>query len=428
MSGSPRATRVRYGIVLLALMMNVICYTDRVAIAVAAPEIREEFAFNPSQMGLVFSIFSLSYALGQAPWGALADRFGARGLVAGAILAWSAFTALTGAAWGFASMLVIRFLFGALEAALAPSIAVAFTRWVPVVERSTAFGAFLSGGRLGAAVTPPVAAFLMLRVGWRWLFAVFGMLGVGAAAVWYRVYRHDPAQHPKVNAAELEIIRRGVAGSGQKPLADLGWGRILRSRRLWCLLAVVFASTFLWQFYITWFPTYLTEARGLPLQEASFYAGLPFLFGVLAAWTGGLATDYLSRRFDERRGRLYLGSAALVCTAALMLAGILTPRPRLAAVLMAVAAFFVDLYLGACWVSAVDIGGRSGGAVAGLMNGSSNAAGFASPALMGWVLHTWKDWNAVLLAGVASTLVGAALWAGVHPRSRPAGPADSRQP
>src|SRR5215472_8542160 len=138
-------TRVRYTIVGLALAINMLCYTDRVAIAVAGPEIRRQFAFSQGQMGLVFSIFSLAYAAGQTPWGALADRFGSRGIISAAILFWSAFTALTGAARGFASMLAIRFTFGALEAALSPATAVAFQRWTPVRERSTSFGAYLAG-------------------------------------------------------------------------------------------------------------------------------------------------------------------------------------------------------------------------------------------------------------------------------------------
>src|SRR5205085_11708768 len=139
-------------------------------------------------------------------------------------------------------------------------------------------------------------------------------------------------------------------------------------------------STFLWQFYITWFPTYLTEKRGLPPQEASYYAGLPFLCGFAATWVGGLITDFLTRRFDARRGRLYLGCAGLLLRGTLMSAGVLSPLPRIAALLMAVAAGMADLYLGAAWSSAVDIGGSSAGAAAGLMNTASNCAGFASPA------------------------------------------------
>src|ERR1700704_6440641 len=112
-----RPTLVRYSIVGLAMGINMLCYTDRVCIAVAGPRIRSELGLSQAQLGLVFSIFFLAYAAAQAPW----------------------------------SMLAVRFTFGTLEAALSPATATAFTRWVPVGERSTSFGAYLSGGRLGAA-------------------------------------------------------------------------------------------------------------------------------------------------------------------------------------------------------------------------------------------------------------------------------------
>src|SRR5271169_2126539 len=113
-----RPTHVRYSIVALATAVNLLCYADRTAIAVAAPVFQKELGFAPARMGLVFGIFSLSYALGQTPWGIAADRFGSRLMIAGSILAWSGFTTFTGRARSFAAMLAIRFSFGGLEAAL----------------------------------------------------------------------------------------------------------------------------------------------------------------------------------------------------------------------------------------------------------------------------------------------------------------------
>jgi ACS family glucarate transporter-like MFS transporter len=408
-------TRVRYSIVGLALAINMLCYTDRVCIAVAGPTIRKQFGFSPGQMGLVFSIFSLAYAAGQAPWGMLADRYGSRGIISAAILCWSGFTALTGAAWGFISMLTIRFAFGGIEAALSPATAVAFQRWTSLRERSTSFGAYLSGGRFGAALTPPLAAFFMIRFGWRAMFAIFGSLGIGAAAAWFYWYRDNPAEHSWANAEECEILRAGnvdVASTERPP-----WRELLRSSRLCSLAGAAFAGTILWQFYITWFPTYLIEQRGMPLREASYYAGLPFLFGVAATWIGGIGADLLTRRYDARRGRLWIGSVGLVMAGALMLAGMLWPAPRMAALLMAGGAGAADLYLGAAWSAAVAIGGRSGGAVAGLMNASSNLAGFASPALMGWALQAGKSWNTVLMIGVCSAFLAAFLWTRVNAKN-----------
>jgi sugar phosphate permease len=413
-----RPTFVRYSIVGLAMLINMLCYTDRVSIAVAGPRMRSELALSQAQLGLVFSIFFLAYAVAQAPWGALADRFGSRGIIAAAILCWSGFTALTGVMRGLMALLAVRFTFGLLEAALSPATASAFTRWVPVAERSTSFGAYLSGGRLGAALTPPVAAFLMLRFGWRLMFAIFAAIGIPAAAAWFAWFRDTPAAHKAVNAAEREIIHAGTAHVSTARDAT-PWRQLLRSGRLWCLLGVAFASTFLWQFYITWFPAYLTEKRGLGLQEASYYAGLPFLCGFAATWIGGLITDYLTRRFDARRGRLYLGCVGLLLTGTLMLGGVVSPWPRSGALLMAIAAGTIDLYLGAAWSSALEIGGRSGGAVAGLMNASSNCAGFASPALMGWVLDATKNWNTILFAGIASTFLATYLWTRVNRRPAP---------
>jgi ACS family glucarate transporter-like MFS transporter len=388
----------RHRLVLLALVINMVCYTDRVCIAIAGPELRKSFGLSQTEMGLVFSIFSLSYFLGQTPWGALADRYGSRGLVAFAIAGWSLFTALTAAAWSYASLLVIRFVFGALEAAFSPAVASAFSRWIPINERATAFGAFLGGGRLGGALAPPLAGFLVLRYGWQAPFIVFGAFGILWAAAWYAFYRNPP---PAASQTQSEPIP---------------WAVLLRSRRLWCLLGTAFGSTFLWQFYITWFPTYLREQRGMAITEASYYAGLPLLFGVAATWVGGFLTDLLSRRLGDRWARTLIGFVSLSTGAALFTIGIWHPAPALGALLMASAAGGVDLYLGAAWSSATDIGETSGGAVSGLMNAASNAAGFASPAIMGLVLDRFHDWNAVLYLSAATTVTAAVLWLFVNPR------------
>jgi MFS family permease len=339
-------TRVRHSVVLLALGINMICYTDRVCIAVAGPEMRKAFDFSQAQMGLVFSIFSLSYFLGQTPWGMAADRYGARGLVSLAVAGWSAFTILTAYAWNFASLMAIRFTFGALEAALSPSVASAFNRWIPSSERSTAFGAFLGGGRLGGAITPPIAGFILLLYGWRVPFVAFGLLGLLGAVAWFYWFRNRPEEHPAMTQIELERIRTGIPES-TKQVTKTRWSELLSSTRLWCLLAVAFGSTFQWQFYITWFPTYLRENRGMSVQEAGYYASIPFLLGVGATWFGGILTDSIGRRTDDRSARTLIGLVSLSAAALLMSAGVWCPQAGLAALLMGCAAGAVDLYLGA---------------------------------------------------------------------------------
>jgi sugar phosphate permease len=256
----------------------------------------------------------------------------------------------------------------------------------------------------------------MLRFGWRAMFVIIGLAGIPAALVWLFWFRDDPMAHTAVNSGERELLAPNVAAATSERVS---WSVLLRSSRLWNLLAVSFTTTFLWQFYITWFPTYLIQKRGLPLKEAAFYAGLPFLFGVAGAWTGGIGTDFLTRHVGVRRARLGVGCAGLSLTASLMLAGILLSAPRPGALVMATAAFTADLFIGAVWSSAVEIGGTAAGAVAGLNNAVSNCAAFASPVLMGMVLQWNGSWNTLLVAGICSTYLGAFLWTKVNPVSTP---------
>src|SRR4029077_334121 len=108
---------------------------------------------DPEQMGLVFSAFTLSYALFEIPSGHFADRFGARAALTRIVVWWSAMTALTGAAVGFASLLCYRFLFGIGEAGVFPAMASVYGHWLPERERGRAFGVTIAMGALAGAAT-----------------------------------------------------------------------------------------------------------------------------------------------------------------------------------------------------------------------------------------------------------------------------------
>jgi Major Facilitator Superfamily len=233
------------------------------------------------------------------------------------------------------------------------------------------------------------------------MFWFFGTLGIAASAAWFAGYRNKPF-----------ALEESVSSSQES------WASILRSVRFWSLLGTVFGSTFMWQFYITWFPTYLMENRGMALKEASVFAGLPFLLGLCSTWIGGLLTDHLARKLGVQKARRLIGFASLSSAALLMSAGLWCPPAKPAALLIAMAAGAVDLYLGAAWAVSLDIGGRLAGGVAGLMNTASNGAAFLSPVVTGHILKLTGNWNAPLLLGVLTTGVAAALWLKVTPANK----------
>ena len=136
---------VRFRLIGLTFALSMLLYVDRVAISTARGPIASELRLSDTQFGWVLSVFALGYALFQAPGGLIADRYGARFALTSVVSLWSVFTALTGLAHGYVTLLVYRFLFGAGEAGAYPTCARAFYNWLPVDERGLAQGINFSG-------------------------------------------------------------------------------------------------------------------------------------------------------------------------------------------------------------------------------------------------------------------------------------------
>jgi ACS family glucarate transporter-like MFS transporter len=173
-----KASRTRYSIVVLAIGLAVLSYVQRVAMSQAAGPISHDLHLSKSQMGLIFGAFGLSYALFEIPIGFLGDRIGVRRVLLQIVLGWSAFTALTGAAWNAASLWVIRFLFGAGEAGCFPILTRMLSMWLPARERVTAQALLWAFARWGGALTPPLVLACIGLFGWRWSFVAFASLGL----------------------------------------------------------------------------------------------------------------------------------------------------------------------------------------------------------------------------------------------------------
>src|SRR5271166_6610742 len=124
-----RPTRVRYGVLAFLAAMTFILYLDRSCINQAAPIIKKELGISETQKGIIFGAFTIAYALFEIPAGRWGDRYGSRRILTRIVLWWSVFTALTGACWGFASLIIVRFLFGAGEAGALPNSARILRSW-----------------------------------------------------------------------------------------------------------------------------------------------------------------------------------------------------------------------------------------------------------------------------------------------------------
>ena len=189
----------RYLLVFGTFLLSVLLYIDRVCISVAKDPITGALNLTDKQFGWVLSVFALGYALAQTPTGILNDRFGPRIILTTVVSFWSLFTALTGFAWNYMSLLVVRFVFGVGEAGAFPGMARATFSWIPIRERGIVTGINFSGSRLGAAFALPAVAWMIDVLGWRLSFLVLGVVGFVWAFVWYWWFRDDPEQHKTIS-------------------------------------------------------------------------------------------------------------------------------------------------------------------------------------------------------------------------------------
>lgn len=301
---SSRPTRTRFVILALLFLSVVINYLDRANLSIAGPVLARELGIHSIRMGLVFSAFGWSYVLCQVPGGWLVDRIHPHKLYAVLIALWSVATALLGLASGVVSLFALRLAIGALEAPSYPINNRVVTTWFPESERATAIGVYTSGQFIGLALLTPALVYLQIHFGWRSIFISVGLAGLIWAAVWRRVYR-GPLSYRGTNEAEIELIR---SGGGLVDLSDRNPGgseRTFRLRDLWYVLSksklwgiyigqYALNST-LW-FFLTWFPTYLVQYRGIGLQQAGWLASLPFLGAFAGVIFSGLSSDLLVRR------------------------------------------------------------------------------------------------------------------------------------
>jgi ACS family glucarate transporter-like MFS transporter len=413
--GVNAASRVRYRVLALAVLLAGITYLDRVCIALTAPAMMRDLGLSKVEMSLVFSAFTLAYAAFEIPTGWWGDRIGTRRVLTRIVLWWSSFTVFTAGAFNYASLLVIRFLFGAGEAGAWPNAAKTFSRWFPVTERGTAQGIFFMGAHLAGGVTPLLVTLMLTRMHWRYVFVIFGAVGFVWAAVWYWWFRDEPEQHKAVSPAELAHIQHGRGQALSHHLDAAAWKRLLTNRSLLALCASYFTQSYGFYFFITWLPTYLENVRGFTSTMLGVMAGLPLMMSAAADLFGGLTTDWVTKRFGLRAGRCGVGGVSLLFASVLLITGTATQQHILAVVLISLALASSNFLLGASWSACTDIAGAHAGVVSACMNTAGQIGGFLSPIVAALFVEKYGSWSAPLYVCGSLYFLGALCWWFVDP-------------
>ncbi len=414
----PRPSRVRFRVLGLLGLLTAILYLDRVCISQALPAIQSDLRLSNTQMGFVLAAFMLAYGLFEVPTGRWGDRFGARRVLARIAIWWSAFTILTGVCWDLASLLVVRFLFGAGEAGAYPNIARVIARWYPAQERGRVQGLLTFTALIGATAAPVLAGYLIAFVGWRPTFAIFGMTGLFWALAFRSRFRDDPAEHPFVNAAERDLIRPPGTSPGATH-ERIPWGAVVRSRTIWLLGLSMTCSAFNSYLYYSWFPKYLQAARDVGPVEAGWLASGVLFGGACGMLLGGFLVDgYCGHGTGSTGRRSRLGFAANVLAAACLMPIVSAESATVSSLAAGLSCLAASTVNPLWWASATEVSGRHIGALFGLMNSLGLVGGIASQLFFG-AFADWRAqagylgrarWDPAFYVDLVVLLLGATCW------------------
>ena len=420
-------TRVRWFLVFWLFVLSAVSYLDRVNISIAGGAIVDAYHLTDVQLGRVFSALVAGYALFQTVGGHLADRFGPRRVLAGGVVWWGIFTALTAlvpANIGGALLLfvAVRFFLGAGEAVIYPAANQFVARWIPVRERGIANGWIFAGVGAGAGLTPPLITYLMTHYGWRSSFWVCATIGLLAGLVWFLVARDTPSEHPRVSSAELATIQSGLnlaaengqSGAEVRAKNLVPWRRVIRSHEVWALTISYFCYGYVAWIFFSWFYRYLAKVRGLDLKASAFYSMLPFLAMLVCCLLGGIVNDRLTKWRGARLGRCGLATFAMGVAGIFIAFGSRVESARVASIVLAGGAGALYFSQSSFWSVTADIAGASAGSVSGFMNMGGQIGGAVTGSLTPWIAARY-GWTASFLVAAALCLLGAVSWLAVDP-------------
>jgi MFS transporter, ACS family, glucarate transporter len=410
--------RIRYMILFMLFVATTINYGDRATLSIVGFALQSQLGLSAVALGYIFSAFGWTYVAAQIPGGWLLDRFGSRLVYASSILLCSFFTLAQGTVGLMNGGIIIavlfglRLLLGAAGAPVFPGNSRITAAWFPTQERGTAAAIFNSAQYFATVIFAPLMGWITHRYGWPYVFYCMGILGLGLWVLWLATV-YSPRQHPRVTRDEIDYI----AGHGalvdldskkHGPVRSVQWAdirQLLRNRMLIGVYIGQYCITTLTYFFLTWFPVYLIQARGMSILKAGLAASLPAACGLIGGVLGGVFSDSLLRR----------GRSLTLARKTPIVVGLLLSTSMIACNYVASEALVISFMslayfgkgVGALgWAVVADtsppeMSGLSGG----LFNVFGNIASITTPIIIGYIVASSGSFDGALIFVVANAVV-----------------------
>jgi MFS family permease len=277
----------------------VFMYADRNILSPVMSVIQDQWGLNKGQLGLMSTVFFLTYAMMQIPTGYLADRIGRVKVVVAGYVLFGIGTILSGFAPGFMIFLLMRAFTGIGEGTFYSPVYGISSSYISDKWRGVSAALINSGMAVGISLGFIGSSYFTFTLGLDWTvsFVIFGAATlVVAFLINYYLAPIDAEHKAQAAAAAATAQLEGTAPAAAES------NKALFTRNHLLTYVLIFCSLYGFFSMLTWLPTYLQQARDVAPSQTGIIASLvPW-----ASIPGAILLSMLARRLRNTRPLIIL--------------------------------------------------------------------------------------------------------------------------
>lgn len=406
-----RMTNIRWLMMALIILLVLINYVDRVALAFAVGPITTNYHLSPAQWGEITSAFSIGYLVLAFVSGPVVDRFGVKRTLTGAVAVWSAAAALMACVGSFAGFFVARVLLGIGEGPGFPSATKAARTWLPRTERGRILS-LIGGAGVSASILAggPICSQLILAVGWRGMFVVLGSAGIIWLLLWIFIYHEKPKTHKFISDTEVTHICADDDAAATAEISTTATPVIVpiwRNLTLWMIGLGFFAWGYVFWGLMYWLPAFLENSYKIKLGAVGLFSILPWSAGIVGALIGGTVMDQLAKRGKRMRPTYIFMGIMLFCAGLCMIPVLLMHSLMVSLIFISLGLGFGFVTGGFWWIGCIEASSHRPGFAAGFMDACFAVSGIVAPLAMGEVVQITGSFMGGFFLMFAISIIGA---------------------